>query len=386
MKIVHIAPNAPYNEGWSYQENLLPKYQKKIGHEVILYITNLEHKGGGLVKCPCTDSITADGFRVVRKEKRSSHYFLAMGILTEIDIYDDLVRERPDFIFYHGLIDATIFQVTQYKKKINPACVIVQDNHYDSNNGFNLHSLKGFIKRNLCSHVFKSNMRYISKVYGVTPARKIYAQKVFGVPSQMSDVLIMGADDEELLAAKERNKRAQIRSRYSVKEEEFLIVTGGKIDRGKNIHQLMKAVNELSGVKLIVFGNVYDDIKDEFDSELSEKVHWVGFIPSRESYDYFMASDIVIFPGQHSVLWEQACAAKVPCAFNYINGLEHLNNGGNSIFIEDITVEGLKKAILSLLWTPKYYRMKSAAQSDKTDIYLYSKIAQKSLEMAIEVS
>ena len=386
MKIVHIAPTAPYNEGWSYQENLLPKYQQKLGHEVILYVTNLEHKGGELVECPCTDSITADGFRVVRKEKHRSSHIWAMGMLTEIDIYDDLVREQPDFIFYHGLIDATIFQATQYKKHINPGCVIVQDNHYDFNNGFNLHSLKGFIKRFVYSRVFRSNMAYISKVYGVTPARKTFAQRAFGVPSRMSDVLIMGADDEEILAAKERNMRVQIRSKYCVKEGEFLIVTGGRIDKGKNIHLLMKAVNALSGVKLIIFGNVYDDIKDEFDSELSEKVHWVGFIPSSEAYDYFMASDIVMFPGQHSVLWEQACAAKVPCAFNSINGLEHLNNGGNSIFIEDISVEGLKGTIISLLWTLKYYRMLDAAQSEKTDIYLYSTIAQKSLEMAKEVS
>lgn len=43
LKIMHIAPNAPYNAGWSYQENLLPKYQAALGHDVMLVVTNLEH-------------------------------------------------------------------------------------------------------------------------------------------------------------------------------------------------------------------------------------------------------------------------------------------------------------------------------------------------------
>ena len=50
MKIVHIAPNATYNEGWGYQENLLPKYHAKLGHEVTLIITNIEHSNGKKLK------------------------------------------------------------------------------------------------------------------------------------------------------------------------------------------------------------------------------------------------------------------------------------------------------------------------------------------------
>ena len=61
MKIVHIAPNAPYNEGWSYQENYLPKYQQKLGCDVLLVVTNQEHRDGKLEETACTDSITEDG-------------------------------------------------------------------------------------------------------------------------------------------------------------------------------------------------------------------------------------------------------------------------------------------------------------------------------------
>ena len=40
MKIVHIQQY--FNEGFGYQENVLPYYQKKLGHDVIM-ITSLSY-------------------------------------------------------------------------------------------------------------------------------------------------------------------------------------------------------------------------------------------------------------------------------------------------------------------------------------------------------
>lgn len=59
-----------------------------------------------------------------------------------------------------------------------------------------------------------------------------------------------------------------------------------------------------------------------------------------------------------------------------------MNSGGNSDFVSPVTVETLREKIEELKYTPKYFRMKQAAQSSATDIYLYSSIAKKSLECA----
>ena len=384
MKVIHIAPNAPYNAGWGYQENILPRYQQKLGHEVILYTTNLEHKGNQLVETECSDSITSDGFRVVRKKVLKANHIIFGNRINKIDVYSDLIKEKPDFVFYHGLVDATIFQVTKYKRNINPQCIIVQDNHNDTNNGFNPHSISGFLKKSVFTHIFKKNKKYISRVYGVTPGRMKYSHDSFGVPYSMMDVLIMGADDEELEISRNENSRNRIRELFGICDDDFLIVSGGRIDLKKNIHILMKAVNDLQdpNVKLLVFGNVQDDIRKTFDNELSDRVKWVGFIPSKEAYDYFLASDLVFFPGLHSVLWEQACASKVPCVFSKIDGLEHLNNGGNALFVDDVTETAVRDVIISLKNTPQYFNMLKVAKSNMTDVFLYSKVAEKSLEMS----
>lgn len=381
MKIIHVAPNAPYNEGWSYQENILPKYQAKLGHDVCLIVTNQEHRNGQLEETACVESVTKDGFRVIRQKQERIRIPVLKRILTKMDVYNILERERPDFIFYHGLVSATIFDICRYKQKINPACVIVQDNHLDENIGFKMNGWKSGILKTVYSTIFHMTKKHIAKVYGVTPWRAEYAQKFFGVPADMTDVLIMGADDEKIDFSHREEIRTSIRKQYGIADNDFLIVTGAKIDARKKIHLLMEAVNKMEGAKLLVFGNVLDDIKDEFVKQLSDKVQWAGFIPADEAYNYFFAADLAMFPGQHSVLWEQACACKVPCVFARWDGMEHVNNGGNATFIDDVSVEGVKHCITGLMWTDTYYAMKATAESEKTDIYLYSNIAKKSLEM-----
>ena len=380
MNIVHIAPSATYNEGWSYQENLLPKYQKKLDNEVTLITTNMEHRDGTIVEVECYDKVTEDGFRVVRKKIIPSKIKQFKNIFSYIDIYDLLVMLHPDLIFYHGLGTKTIFQAIRYKKKLNPNCVIVQDNHLDYNIGFTLNILKERIVKALVRGIQKKCDPYIAKVYGVTPWRKTYAESFYKVNRKKTDVLIMGADDEEIHFEQRNTIRKAIRDKYKIKSDEFLIVSGGRIDEKKKIHLLMEAVNHLNDVKLIVFGNVQNDISKEFCAQLSDKIIHVGFIESKDVYSYFFAADLVFFPGQHSVLWEQACAAKVPCVFAKWEGMDHVNNGGNSDFISSITVESIENKIIELQFTDKYYDMKSVAESEMTDIYLYSKIAEKSLE------
>ncbi|MBQ7822076.1 MAG: glycosyltransferase, partial [Clostridia bacterium] len=223
---------------------------------------------------------------------------------------------------------------------------------------------------------------YVSRVYGVTPWRKQYAEDYFRIPEDKTDVLIMGADDEKINLGQKNEIRKNIRSSYNISDNDFLIVTGGKIDKKKKIDLLMEACAGFDNVKLLVFGNVSDDIKERFDAllESNKNIIYIGWIDADTVYDYFFAADLVFFPGQHSVLWEQACAAKVPCVFERWEGMEHVNNGGNSDFVAPVSITSIKSKISELLYTDKYFSMKGIAESDKTDIYLYSKIAEKSLD------
>lgn len=382
MKIVHIAPNAPYNDYWGYQDNLLPKYQQKLGHDVTMITTNLMHKDGKIVETDCGDYILNDGVRVIRLARKKYPHIILTNLYSKLDVFEILCEIKPDFIFYHGLVSTTIYDAIRYKNKIKPHCAIVQDNHLDYNIGSNPTTWKSKIIRSFYRHINKRSVRYVEKIYGVTPWRKTYAEDYFNIPSNKTDVLIMGADDEKIDFHNREKIRKEIRDKYMINDDDFLIVTGGKIDKKKKIHHLMEACGGMDGVKLLVFGKVLDDIKEDFERLLNknDNILSIGWINSEKVYDYFFAADLAFFPGQHSVLWEQACAAKVPCVFEKWEGMEHVNNGGNSDFISPVTVDSLKEKILELKYTQKYFTMKQVAQSNATNIYLYSNIAKKSLE------
>ena len=385
MRILHIAPNAPYNDYWGYQDNLLPKYQRKLGHEVTLIATNTMHKDGKIVETDCTDYVLDDGVRVIRLCKKQYPSRILTNLNTRLKGISAYLNEiKPDFVFFHGLVSTTILDVIRYQK--NNHCVIVQDNHLDYNNGMGYVTWKDKLVQVFFRHLNRKSIPHVAKVYGVTPWRKMYAEEYFQIPNDKTDVLIMGADDEKIDFQNRSRIREEIRKQYGVRENDFFIVTGGKIDSKKKILDLMEACVEKSEVKLLIFGLLQDDIQKEFQrlNAKNENIIYIGWLDSDRVYDYFFAADIVFFPGAHSVLWEQACAAKVPCVFKRWPGMEHVNHGGNSDFIDEVTVANISAKIDELHFTPKYQKMKEIALSEATDIYLYSRIAEKSLEMSCE--
>ena len=380
MRILHISPASPFNDGWGYQENLLPMYQKKLGNEVVLLVTNKSFVDGKMIETPPARFVSKGGFEVVTLKKKHVITKKLTEFLSILKIREHLEAFSPDLVFVHGLSNLTVKEVIRYKKK-NKNLVVFVDNHADYNIGPKTSSwiqkiARAFWRVNTCH-----NDKWIAKYYGVTPWRKTFAEDYYRIPIDKTDVLIMGADDEKLMLANRSSTRTRIRKMYDVEENDFLIVTGGKLDDKKKVIELMEACTGIPKVKLIVFGNVLDDIKADFDNlAKNANIIYIGWIPSEKVYDFFVSADLVAFPGQHSVLWEQACASKTPCIFARWDGTEHIDNGGNSSFFTGLSVELIKNNLESLVFTDKYYSMKTIAESAATDIYLYSSIAKKTIK------
>ena len=140
----------------------------------------------------------------------------------------------------------------------------------------------------------------------------------------------------------------------------------------------MKAVNEMENkkVKLCVFGSVVPEMKENFDSLLSDRVIYLGWKKPTESYNEFAAADIVAFPGRHSVFWEQVAAMGIPMICKKWAGTTHVDMNGNVIFLEHDSVEEIKNAITKMIANYEIY--KNAAKSGKQH-FLYSDIAKRSI-------
>lgn len=383
MKIVHLCVCGEYYEKYAYQDNLLPKYHRKAGHEVTIVAatySRFDQKSGKVIMdyTPC--KFLEDGTKVIRLRPSlplviNSHVHFFRGLKRVIN------EEKPDLIFAHGVECPNYLYLSRYKKE-HPEVKIVYDNHTDYANS--LHSpITRFWAKHVVGEIVVKRLLWTSeKFYGVTPVRSAFLHNVYGVPVEKIDFLPLGADDEEMSYEKKAELRAEVRKKYGVEDDDFLIVTGGKIDRKKNIHTLVEAVTKIDGpkVKILVFGSIVDELKDTFEKLKCDKTIFIGWVPSSDVYQYFYAADLVAFPGLHSVLWEQAVASRVPTAFTRIQGFEHVDVTGNCLFFEQNDNEYYRKEILRISDDKeRYAEMVKNADSEKAWQFLYSRIAAKVL-------
>ena len=382
MKIVHVCISAPWSEKYAYQENLLPHYHKLMGYDVTIIAPVFckigDYSGNRAV---VGESYLSDGAKVVRLKPQIDNKKILSHIPSVKGLKKAIVNEQPDLLFLHDVCCYNYICIPAIKKK-SPKMKIVADNHCDYVNS--LHSpITRFLHKVLFRNALVAKLiPYVEWFYGVTPSRCTFLHEVYGIPVDKIKLLVMGADVEKMMIDKRAQLREEVRGRYGILNDDFLIVTGGKIDRLKNIHVLAHAVNELhrNNVKLLVFGKINEDMQPLFDAEKSPNIITIGWVNSDKVYELFYAADLIVFPGLHSVLWEQAVASKTPCAFSKMEGFEHVNVNGNCILMIGKDADYYKNMLCELLENKeKYNTLKAKSNSETTDQFYYSRIARQVL-------
>lgn len=386
MKIVHICLCGPFNDGWNYQDNILPKYHRKMGYEVSIlatpFINDKESTNYLFYK---TGEYYDNDIKIIRlplmfsnKSKISKRFRIYSGL------YKSLVFEEPDILFIHGLQFIDIRNVVKYVKKY-PKVKVYVDGHEDfmnsARNWLSKYILHGFIWK-YCAHLIEP---YAIKLWGVLPARVDFLVNMYKLPKEKVDLLVMGAEDDKVKEARSHEVTQGIREKYQVNDDDFLIITGGKIDKNKSqVLHLMEAVQQMDkkNVKMIIFGSIASEFKEKFNSLLSNRIQHIGWINSTDIYKYFSAGDLVVFPGLHSVLWEQAVGQGKPCVFKYIKGFTHIDLGGNCEFFYNDSVKEMKDVLEKIINDKKLYnKMKNVAETKGINYFSYKKIAKRSIEI-----
>lgn len=385
MKILHICLGGGWSENNAYQDQLLPRYHRRLGHEVTIiasYYGKWDMRTNTYELIKEKERLLSDGIKLIRVKP-----LLPQILNTHVHLFSGLRRyvekEQPDFIFIHDVESPNYIFARKYKIK-HPSVKIVCDNHSDFVNSQHHWTTKLWTRIIVKNFIVQRLIPVVEFFYGTTPIRCEYLKQVYLVPQEKVKLLVMGADDDNLFFEKRDKIASSIRGKYGVQSDDFLIVTGGRINgqKSKAFLSIAEAISKINvqKIKLLVFGPLTDEVKSQFDLFPKERVLLVGQVPSNRVYDYFFAADFVIFPGLHSVLWEQAVASKVPCAFNYIRGFDHVNINGNCVLMSDNTVKYYKGLIEKVFNDKDYYnKLNEAAHSDECDQFWYSHIAQKVL-------
>lgn len=376
MKIVHICMSQ-YSDGWSYQENMLAKYHLINGHSVTMITSEYHYNNGTLEKDNKKKFIDCNGVQIIRLPIKGR------GIFGKIPVYENfyqtLYNENPEIIFSHGCQYKDILQVKKYVKNNN--CLLYVDNHADFSNSARSFLSKNILHRMIWRFCAQQIEPYTQKFYGVLPARVDFLIHEYKLPAQKTELLVMGADDEMVKKASKPEIRESIRKKYKIKASDFLIITGGKIDLAKRqTIQLMKAVAETNreNVKLLVFGSVVPELQEQVNKYSDgEKVQFIGWVQAEDSYEYFASADLVVFPGRHSVFWEQVAGQGIPMICKRWAGTEHVDCGGNVVFLDDDTERGITDSILAVM--KNYIKMKDTAVNTAMNIFSYKRIAERSI-------
>lgn len=383
MKILHISVCVEhYNDGWDYQDNLLPLYHQKKGHEVSLITNTLIYD---VLKNKVVNSIPAryiyENINISRLGFLNDSRIIRKLRLLK-DFKKNLYYHDPDLIFLHGVQFFNLLSVRKFVRKNNIKLIV--DGHEDYTNS----------ARNLFSKIFhktvwrffaKSIEQELSIYWGVLPNRVEFIKKIYKIQPNKVKLLEMGIDDESLNKIVFENKLNQFKKINQIPNDKIIISTGGKIDKYK--YEIIHFLDVLSkvdkhNIHLLVFGSVTSEYSQLFSKLIqNNNITYLGWLNREEIYKTFLISDITIFLGRHSILWETAVAVGKPIVLSRNNYTDYYNLNNNVLILEDLNKHTVNHFIDQISDSEFLNKYKKNAMTSKRFRFHYSRIADKSIQI-----
>lgn len=365
---------------------MLPKYHIIQGHDVqvLASLVSFDTNGNPCLLDKESEYMTHDGYKVIRTDYKHFLYSFNKFFRRYNKVYQHINSFEPDIIFIHDCQFLDIFEVIKYLKK-HPSVKVFVDGHTDLINSARNWLSREILHKIVWRYCAQAINPYTQKFFGVLPLRCSFFNEIYGIPSEKIELLVMGVDDISIPFSRREQIRTSVRKELGIAKEDFVLVTGGKIDKKKNIDLLMQAIERINttSIKLIVFGNILPEIENTIQQlGTNTNIRLIGWVNSENIHKYFFASDLAVFPGSHSVLWEYAVGCGIPAIFKRWQGMDHVDVGGNVMFLDKDSVEELTSEI-TLLATDqmRYDRMKHIATTIGMDSFKYSNISSKALQI-----
>ena len=346
-----------YLDGWGYQDNLLPDYEAKAGHDTVV-IAQSRHFPK-YMSDKAIEEIRQKGkdyyygkvhiYRVKAFVNTSSQTFICTGI------YKILKKERPDVIFHHGVNSSSLL-VSLIYKIFHPRINIFIDNHADTINESKNKLWKALVVRGLLRAVVRMANRYVTKYYGVTPGRCTYLHDTFGVPNEKIGLLPIGGDTDLIESIKET--KFELRAKYKLPKESFIICSGGKMGCEKGTEQLIYSFSKIQeknqNLLLLLFGKFLDNETEKLANK-TDGVCSIGWCDRTKTLELLKVSDIAIWPVHHTTLIEDAVASALPIIVRETSNTSHLISN-NGIFVYTGSEDEISKAISHIQSDYDFYK------------------------------
>lgn len=282
--------------------------------------------------------------------------------LTWIRAYSFIKVQKPDVIILqwwtssvaHMQLLLKIFAGLLHKPKIIIEFHEVVDPFEESILPIRLYSkITGkLLRKNLDAYIThsESDKQLVAERYSIAP------EKIHVIPHGLYDQY------GELLDIKEARRDLSI-------NDEFVLLSFGLIRKYKGTPYLIRAFEQLPSEvleksRLLIVGEIWEDRKELLDqikaSPSHDKITLVDeYVPDEKVNLYFSAADIVVLPylrASQSGIAHIAMSFGKPVVVSEVGGLKESMAGyEGTFFVPPGDIESIRKAILNLLETRRYY-------------------------------
>lgn len=382
MKIVHICFSNSYNDGWGYQDNLLPEYLARLNTQNYVIaskshfpdymkeneIKKIKDKGENYY-------IGVVNVRRIKTTRLTSTSLIPHGLCRLLD------EIMPDMIFHHNICIGSMFVVAQYAQKKKIPLFI--DNHADE---LNMRKSKlwtllyhKFLLKTICHICDKSVSRY----YGVTKSRCDFIHKYYAIRKEKIELLPIGADTD---IADTLKTRQELRIKYNFSSEDIIVISGGKMGIHKGTDKLIRIVTNLrmqyANIKLVLFGK-FEDPKTEELALGSNAVINFGWCDRLRTLELLKLADVACWPIHHTTLIEDAIAVETPLILKKSATTQHLING-NGIWLNKGGERELLESLIKFIQREELSSLETNCKKMK-DTISYISIAKRVIANTINV-
>ncbi|MCM3602196.1 glycosyltransferase [Robertmurraya korlensis] len=371
MKILHIQQY--YNEKMGYQENILPYYQKKLGHEVVLITSTRSDGFNNDSRVKKEAEFEENGFIVKRKKIKGE--FKRRFVIFD-DLYKILDDEKPDYIFHHSVTSPSIKTVSRYKQN-NPHVFIAVDNHADLNISGRNKLWKLFYYNLFWKYIISKHDKFIDIYFGVTPSRCLFLEEELGVRVDKIKLLPIGADvdNADVTITKEK-----LLEKYDIDKNCIIVTHGGKITPEKQIDRIILAFKRVNNpnIRLVLFGDIQDK-KVETLIKTDSRIQFIGWLDRKDTLALLKHSDIGIWNTQHTTLLEDCVAVGLPLLLRYYGSTSHLIDR-TGLFLYEGSIREIYEKLLILIENKHLLEKFKQNAFNLCNLLSYENIAFESIE------
>ena len=254
--------------------------------------------------------------------------------------------------------------------------------------------LKKYKKEQLLAHIHHHMLATpeIDSIYGNIIAISDFIKREWLRTSEIKEdkriKILKNSIDLEKFDKEVNNKQIEeIREKYGIKKEDFVVMFCGRIIEVKGLHKLIQAVKNIKqdDIKLLIIGSPNFAIKSKSDylqnlenmiKGNEDRIKFSGYVDNEELYKYYKSSNVLVVPS----LWEEAAglvcieamATKTPLIVSNSGGMIEYATPECAIIIDrnDNMIENISDAILKL----------------KDDRVLYNRLKEKGYARAQKFS